>query len=106
MNLKPRLSVRSSRLQRFENGDQRLHRSAFGILLAIHWPQNYAGQHDAELVSLVNLFRAIFAFLSDDPDLLAERAEDVSLMRMKQPKGDFQLIDENGRVEMRRLDGE
>lgn len=58
-------------------------RSIYSVLAAIKWNGNLKENMDADLRSNVNLFRVLFATLSDKPELL-ENLEDNSSYNLKQ----------------------
>jgi hypothetical protein len=70
------------RLKEDENGapvsDSLFALDRFGILMAIRFPEGYRGQFDGDFVTHVNLFRYVFAYLSDNTSILASKAAEDS----------------------------
>ncbi|WP_298513972.1 hypothetical protein [uncultured Kordia sp.] len=58
--------------------DEKLVYSAFSAALAIKWPNRRGSNYDTQLKTPVNLFRTVFAHLSDNEALLQNREEDTS----------------------------
>ena len=79
--------------------DPTLIRSVFSSNLAIHWPdsKDYA---QGEIKSAVNIFRALFSYLSEDKSLLEETEENNSYLVIKEgaPSGVYKVIDTSGAV--------
>ncbi|HEX8562859.1 MAG TPA: hypothetical protein VF676_07765 [Flavobacterium sp.] len=58
--------------------DQRLLRSVFGAALAVKWNDRRRSKYDVHLRTSVNMFRVLFAFLSDDEKYLKHLQPDIS----------------------------
>jgi len=80
--------------------DEKLVFSAFSAALAIKWPNNNVLNYDAQLKTPVNLFRTLFAYLSNDESLLKNSQEDTSHAIITNGiLGDvYEYIDSNGNV--------
>ena len=50
----------------------------FGVLMAIRFPEDYQGQFDNDFKTHVNLFRYVFAYLSESNEILEKKASDDS----------------------------
>ena len=72
--------------------------SVFGAQLAIRWNDPSHTEYDKELKTGVNLFRTVFSFLAEDKKYLRHLEDDGSYMPIKQPKGVFRFLDDNGKV--------
>jgi hypothetical protein len=53
----------------------------FGVLMAIHFPVDYQKQFDSEFRTHVNLFRYVFAYLSNSNKILETKAKDDSYLQ-------------------------
>ncbi|RZJ63465.1 MAG: hypothetical protein EOO45_21310 [Flavobacterium sp.] len=73
-------------------------KSIFSAHLAIKWPGGSASGYDNGLKTGVNLFRSVFAFLSEDKGLLKHLQDDGSYIQLNDPQGDYRYIDNNGKV--------
>ena len=78
--------------------DPALLQSVFGAQLAIRWNDASHTEYDKELKTGVNLFRTVFSFLAEDKKYLRHLEDDGSYMPIKQPKGVFRFLDDNGKV--------
>jgi hypothetical protein len=78
--------------------DPALLQSVFGAQLAIRWNDPSHTAYDKELKTGVNLFRTLFSFLAEDKKYLRHLEDDGSYMPIKQPKGVFRFLDDNGKV--------
>ncbi len=80
--------------------DDYLVKSIFTSALAIKWPSE-APEFDNKLKSNVNLFRILFAYLSENEAYLEHLQEDISylIIREDSPFGVYQAIDANGNME-------
>ncbi len=80
--------------------DDYLVKSIFTAALAIKWPTE-APKFDTKLKSSVNLFRILFAYLSENETYLEHLQEDISylIIREDSPFGVYQAIDTNGNIE-------
>lgn len=78
--------------------------SMFSALLAIKWP-NDASQYDMELNTSVNLFRVLFAYLSEDKLLLNNLEKDRSYLPVVKnaTTGIYEVIDENSNAVFNKL---
>ena len=54
----------------------------FNVFLAIKWGDAYRGQYDTSIKTSVNLFRFIFAYLSQDERILETKVEDDSYLML------------------------
>jgi hypothetical protein len=86
--------------RRIKTSDKALIRSVYTALLAIKWPGNEPPVYDSELRSGVNLFRVLFAYLSQNSDYLEQLEADESFMIVDQdtPFGVYKVIDGSNRV--------
>jgi hypothetical protein len=66
--------------QMFTTTDPKLIRSIYSNLMAIRWPDGQALDYDKNLRSNVNLFRVLFARLSESPELLRHLEDDSSYL--------------------------
>jgi hypothetical protein len=82
--------------------DRDLIYSIFSSNLSIHWPNNEIPEFDAELKTGVNLFRFVFAYLSEDKSYLKNLQEDESFVILKKdaPKGVYKYIDAKGKISL------
>ncbi len=80
--------------------DELLIHSMFSSVLAIKWPNNTKPKFDKELKSSVNLFRTLFAYLSNDDTLMNNLQQDKSylIIRKGAPTDVYEVIDENNLV--------
>ena len=80
--------------------DRDLIYSMFSSLLAIHWPDAIEPKWDGEFRSSVNLFRIIFAELSENPALIEQLQPDRSFVILNEgaPNGCYTYIDEKGAI--------
>ena len=74
--------------------------SIFASALAIKWPNIKYLEFDKELRSSVNLFRILFAYLSEDKSYLTQLQDDKSFMLIREgaPTAVYEYIDEQGNV--------
>lgn len=74
--------------------------SVFSSNLSIHWPNNEIPPFDFKLKSSVNVFRVLFAYLSEDEKYLDHLQDDGSYILIFEgaPKGTYQYIDEKGEI--------
>jgi hypothetical protein len=79
--------------------------SMFSSLLAIKWPEN-PNQYDKDLKTSVNLFRTLFAYLSEDKSLLRNLQDDRSYLAVDKnaPLGIYVVIDENDNAVFKTLE--
>jgi hypothetical protein len=82
--------------------DRDLIYSIFSSNLSIYWPNNEIPEFDAELKTGVNLFRFVFAYLSEDKSYLKNLQEDESFVILKKdaPKGVYKYIDAKGKISL------
>lgn len=85
--------------------DTTLKKSIFSSLLAIRWPTNKPPQYDDALQSNVNLFRVLFAYLSQNRSYLNYLEENKSYITIKKeaPKGVYEYIDNDGQPSYKKL---
>ena len=76
--------------------DTKLNKSMYGALLAIKWNNPAYNDYDADLKTSVNLFRTVFAFLSEDKDYLKDYQQNNSYMRTLRPSGVYKYINDAG----------
>ncbi len=89
-----------------ENATQAYHKtedpdlidSMFGAQLSIHWPNGERPSYEDKLKSNVNVFRILFAYLSDNQKYLQHLQDNSSYMIIYKgaPKGIYQYFDDNG----------
>ncbi|WP_299111782.1 hypothetical protein [uncultured Winogradskyella sp.] len=82
-----------------------LKKSVFSSLLAIKWSNNGAPKFDDQLKSNVNLFRVLFAHLSQNETYLQYLEDDKSYITIKKkaPKGVYEYIDNSGQPAFNKL---
>ncbi|WP_116787491.1 sulfatase-like hydrolase/transferase [Flavobacterium psychrotrophum] len=73
-------------------------KSMYGALCTIKWGDKNHTDYDANLKTSVNLFRVVFANLSEDKALLKNLQEDDSYIDAEKPKGIYRYIDAGGNV--------
>lgn len=73
-------------------------RSMYGVHLAIRWNRADFNEYEKGISTSVNLFRTVFAFLSEDSTLLENLQENSSYIQLHSPKGLFRYIDDSGGV--------
>lgn len=78
--------------------DKNLIYSIFGAHLAIKWNSEKSGEYDKQLKTGINLFRIVFSFLAKEKKYLNSLQENSSYMILKEPKGIYRYINENGNV--------
>ncbi len=80
--------------------DAAIVKSIFSSNLLIKWPDNNAPTFDTELQSSVNLFRILFAHLSDNTALLTHLEDDSSYVILKDTRnsGTYKYIDDKGNM--------
>ncbi|RZJ76220.1 MAG: hypothetical protein EOO45_03075 [Flavobacterium sp.] len=81
-----------------KTNNPKLVNSIFGAHLAIKWPVATSSGYDDKLKTGVNLFRTVFSFLANDKRYLEHLQDDGSYIQLKDPKGDYRYIDDNGKV--------
>jgi len=64
------------------------------VFLAIRWGSAYRGQYEHDIKTSVNLFRYLFAYLSNDERILATKVEDDSYVKYR----DVWKVVEDGKV--------
>jgi hypothetical protein len=74
--------------------------SVFSSNLSIHWPNNEIPPYDDKLKTSVNVFRILFAYLSEDEKYLDDLQNDGSYILIFEgaPKAVYQYIDEKGEI--------
>ncbi len=74
--------------------------SMFSTILAIHWPDSIQPQWNQKFRSSVNLFRILFAELSESQELIHNLQPDRSYVILKEgaPQGIYTYIDEDGAI--------
>lgn len=80
--------------------DRDLIYSIFSSILAIHWPDGIAPSIDEHMVSAVNVFRVLIAYLSEN-DIYLEHLQDNSsymIINAGAPKGVYKYIDAEGKI--------
>ncbi len=85
--------------------DRDLIYSIFSIQMAVKWPDGDAPDASDSLKTSVNLFRVLFSYLGDSPELLDHLEEDVSYIPISKGarRGVYAYIDENGEVVFQKL---
>lgn len=80
--------------------DRDLLYSAFSSALAIKWPGNDKPDDKLQFKSSVNLFVNLFAYLSNDDELLKYKQEDASFIKIQEgaPEGTYKVIDGDGNI--------
>ncbi|KXO01021.1 hypothetical protein LS48_00640 [Aequorivita aquimaris] len=86
--------------------DPRLINSIFASTLAIKWPDNEVPRFDDKLKTNVNLFRVLFSYLAEDKTYLNNFEKDESFLIVDEdaPFGVYKVIDENGKVDFKKVD--
>lgn len=86
--------------------DRDLIYSIFSSNLLIKWPNNNPPQFDSQLQSSVNLFRVLFAHLSNNTSLLENLMPDESFVILNEgaPKGVYKYIDDAGTVVVEKIE--
>lgn len=74
--------------------------SAFSTQLSIKWPYNEVPEFDYRFRSGINLFRILFAYLSEDNKYLDNLQNDGSytIIEKNAPKGIYKVIDDDGSI--------
>ncbi len=92
------LNYTAERVKKINNPE--IIHSIFSSFLAIKWPDNYPPNFDLLLKSNVNLFRILFAYLSENPSYLEYLEEDKSfiIVREDAPFGVYEVLDEKNTV--------
>ena len=77
----------------------------FSSQLAIHWPDGAAPEFDTEFKTPINVFRILFAYLSENESYLNYLEDDASFMKIERgaPKGVYKYIDADGNVTFKRV---
>lgn len=70
--------------------------SMFGAQLSVKWNNSQYQEYDDGLKSGVNLFRTVFSFLAEDKSYLNHLQENGSYIHLKEPKGNYRYINDNG----------
>lgn len=85
--------------------DRDLIYSMFSSALAIKWPDNEMATYNKELKSSVNLFRVLFASLSEDDTYLNFLEDDSSFINITKdaPTGIYEVINDEGEVVFNRF---
>lgn len=85
--------------------DRDLVYSMFSSALAIKWPDNQISTYNKELKSSVNLFRVLFASLSEDDSYLNYLEDDSSFISINKdaPEGIYEVINDEGEVVFNRF---
>ena len=78
--------------------------STFTAALAIKWPKNHIPAYDDKLKSTVNIFRILFAYLSENEKYLQalESNESYTIIKKGDAFGAYQRINDSGDVEYKR----
>lgn len=79
-------------------------KSMYGALCTIKWNADGYEKFDNNLKTSVNLFRVLFAFLSDDTGLLNNLQDDASYIDAVQPKGRYRYIDAQGNIVFKKIE--
>jgi len=85
--------------------DRDLLHSAFSVIFSIKWPNNERYAEDSNFKSSVNVFRILFAYLSNNNKYLDHLQEDASYVRIKDgaEDGEYKVLDEEGNVVFEKL---
>ena len=85
---------------RIKTNDRDLLFSAFSTQLSIKWPGNEPPDFDTKFKTGVNLFRILFAYLSEDNKYLDNLQNDGSytIIEKNAPKGIYKVIDDDGSI--------
>ena len=85
---------------RIQTDDRELLYSAFSTQLSIKWPRNETPEFDDRFKTGVNLFRILFAYLSEETKYLDNLQNDGSytIIEKNAPKGIYKVIDDDGSV--------
>lgn len=80
--------------------------SAMSSALAIKWPNGERPSEELSFKSSVNLFTNIFAYLSDNYNILEHTRENASFLEIEEgaPNGVYKVIDENGNIVFEKQD--
>lgn len=80
--------------------------SIFSSLLAIKWPEQNPPQFDRDIKTTVNLFRFIFAYLGEDPQLLEHLQPNQSYLKISENNSwdVYECIDEQGNVGFKEME--
>ncbi|MBC8756019.1 hypothetical protein H2O64_15180 [Kordia sp. YSTF-M3] len=86
--------------------DSDLVHAVFSSALAIKWPNNTAPVYDSTLKTNVNLFRTLFAYLSENENYLKhlEKDQSFSLIEKNAPSGVYEYIDDEGTVVFKKIE--
>ncbi|QNJ98221.1 sulfatase-like hydrolase/transferase [Constantimarinum furrinae] len=85
--------------------DRDLIYSIFSSNLLIHWPNDDIPEYDTTLISSVNLFRILFAYLTENEEYLEHLQDDESFVIVNKgaPKGVYRYLDNEGKVVFEKL---
>lgn len=91
-----------------KTGDADKIRSMFGVLMAVHWPDDRGALYDGSLKSSVNLFRVVTSYLAEDVSYLENLQSDKGFAPIKSgaEKGIYCYIDEHGKITFRKRKNE
>jgi hypothetical protein len=86
--------------------DRDLIYSVFSSILAIHWPEGEAPSFDSEFASSVNMFRIVFAYLSENASYLETLEEDASYVVLREgaEEGIYKYLNDAGEIVFEPLD--
>ena len=76
--------------------DTKLIKSMYGAMLAIKWNDSGYKEYDSGLKSSVNLFRTVFAYLSQNKTYLDAYQKNESYIRTLRPEGVYKYINDKG----------
>ncbi|MFP9099425.1 hypothetical protein ACLI09_10245 [Flavobacterium sp. RHBU_24] len=79
-------------------------KSMYGALCTIKWNADGHDVYDKNLKTSVNLFRVLFAFLSQDTALLENLQEDASYIDAVRPEGRHRYIDAQGNIVFQKIE--
>lgn len=84
--------------------DRDLIYSIFSSMLAIHWPNNDNPEFEKNFKSSVNVFRILFAYLSENEKYLQYLQPDESYILLEdvEPKGLYKYIDSTGKITLKK----
>lgn len=100
------VGMRHTGEKRTKNTDRDFQYSIFGANLAIAWPNGNKPSYDIKLKSSVNLFRVLFAYLSDDKSYLKNLQENGSYLIIKEgaEEGIYKTINGDGAIIFQKLE--
>jgi hypothetical protein len=87
-----------------KTNDKKLAQSIFGAALAIKWNREDFKEYEGGLVSSVNLFTSVFAYLAEDKRPLQHLQENGSYITLTEPAGLYRYINNNGEVVLEKAD--